>query len=268
MAKISEIQTDRRFLITGASGTGKTHLIGTLACLVPTVIIYSDKNGIKDTLETMPILPETELLYLPDWHLVWDCHDTLINLQKTHIALCMDDFGAIQDIAKDKLEYEPRTRNEDMAQSKDRTEFRRNVSEQLMLGERTLQLQQYGALYLSVNEFLVNALALSYPIKVVSCLERQEKNPRTQENHLYPAIVGQIGDNLSAKFSMVLETFTTTIDNKTAFCATCKAHPRLETKWRGHDGFTMINPSFEHILARVNGKEGETKQEEKIGFGF
>jgi energy-coupling factor transporter ATP-binding protein EcfA2 len=268
MAKLSEIATDKRFLITGASGSGKTNLIGTLACLVPTVIAYHDKNGIKDTLESMPILPETEFVFIEDWHNIWECYDQIKQLSNNHLALAMDDFGAIQDVAKDKIELEPRSKYEDAAMNKDRNEFRRNISEQIMLGERALQLQQYGSLYISVNELLVNVLALSYPIKTITCLERKEKNPRTNEDHLYPAIVGQIGDNLAAKFSMVIETFTTSIDNKTAFCATCKAHPRLETKWRGHDGFTMINPSFEKILARMNGKEVETKQEEKIGFGF
>jgi hypothetical protein len=268
MSKLNEIQTDKRFLITGASGSGKTNLIGTIACMLPTVIAYHDANGIKDTLETMPILPETEFIFIEGWHNIWQYYDQIKQASEKYKVIALDDFGAIQEVAKDKIELEPRSKFEDTAQSKDRNTFRSTLKEQIMLGERVLQLQQYGSLYVSVNEFLVNILALNYPIKIVTCLERKEKNPRTGEDHLYPAIVGQIGDSLPAKFSMVLETFTAAIDNKAVFCATCKAHPRLETKWRGHDGFTMINPSFEKILARMNGKESETKQEEKIGFGF
>lgn len=268
MVKLNELTTDKRILNIGQSGTGKTRLAGTLAQLIPTVIVTADKNGL-DTLRQMDVNPE--IILLENWARVFDYYREIAKLSSQYQAIVFDDLGAIQEAGLDKIEVTPRTANEDKQYSKDRRAFQQMVIEQIMTGERRPQIQQWGDIYNALTEFISQVFKLPYKIQMVSCLEKLQKNPRTREDHLYPAVAGQLAITFPAKFSLVLETFTTEEGGNLYYCASCKSHPRLETKTRYDDsgGRTWINPDMGKILAYINKKgEPETPLEKRIGVGL
>jgi energy-coupling factor transporter ATP-binding protein EcfA2 len=51
--KLNEIPQNRTILVMGNSGTGKTTLCGTLAQIVPTVIVTADRKELE-TLRKLP----------------------------------------------------------------------------------------------------------------------------------------------------------------------------------------------------------------------
>lgn len=265
MTKLSEIQTDRRILSIGSSGSGKTHLIGTLCQVMPTLIVTADPNGL-DTLKTMGI--DTEVILVKDWKEIWGRFSEIAKAARKYPAIALDDFGTLQETAMDKIEMAPRGFSEEKAADRDKAQFTERMRQNLMLGERRLQLQQWGELNIALTNFLAEVLALPYRVKLVTALEGQAKNPRTGEDHLYPAMAGGLRTVLSAKFSLVAATFTVNHDGKTLYCLSCRSHPRLETKNRLGTGWTMIDPTMQKVLERIAGKGVETAIEAKIGTGL
>ena len=266
--KLSEIQSDKRILIIGGSGTGKTTLIGTLCQLVPTLVITADANGL-DTLRSMGI--DTEIILLEDWGHVWSYYTEIAKLANTYAAIAIDDLGAVQETSQDRIELSPRHAGEEKQRDRDKVAFQTQLKEQIMLGERRLQIQQWGELYLAVSNFVSEILRLPYRVKLVTCLETIKSSPRDGADHIYPAIAGQIAYTLPAKFSMVAETFIANIDGANHYTLTCKTHPRVETKTRYDTtgGRTWVNPSLQKVLKYINSEgEPETNLEKKIGIGL
>jgi len=252
---------DKRVLVQGQSGTGKTTIIGTLCKLVPTLLITSDKEGLE-TLATMGIDPE--VIYMDDWMKCWDYYTEIVKAVPNFKAIALDDFGATQITARQKIERMPRGYKEE--QDRD---FKTTVRRELMRGERAMEMRDWGKMWVALENFLSAVLALPPTIKLVTVLESPGKDPRTDELRLYPNLQGAIRHSLPARFSLVAEAFLTEHKEVLYYCLSSKPHPRVATKDRYGKGRTWVDPNMANILAYLNGKGGEENEVEKaIGTGL
>lgn len=263
---MSEILTAHKVLVEGASGTGKTHLVGTLAGLVPTLVVTADPDGLE-TLRQMPLLPETEIILVAGWENIWEQYKEIAGKVETLGALALDDFGSLQDTSRRKIDRAPRTPKEEQGGAGAELAIRQG----LMLGERRMQIQQWGELWIALDAFLYEVLKLPYRLKLVTVLEGKAKNPRTGEEHLYPDLAGQMRTSILARFGLVAETFISyDRENRPLYCLHSRGHPRIETKDRySPGGRTWVNPTAERLIAHLGrGGEKETEQEKRIGTGL
>ena len=138
-----------------------------------------------------------------------------------------------------------------------------------MLGERRLQIQQWGELWLACESFLYEVLALPFVIKLVTVLEGVVENPRNNQMHIYPNLLGQIRTTLPARFSIVAQSFVADFEGKRYHCLSSHSHPKIESKDRYGKGRTWLDPKMANILQYMEGKaKEETELEKKIGIGL
>ena len=260
--KLSEVKVDRRILVQGRGGTGKTTIIGTLCKLLPTLVVTCDANGL-DTLRHMGVDPEVVLMH--DWKNCWDDFKKIAEASSRCRAVAIDDFGSVQTTARRKIEQMPRGWDEEHAKN-----LGPAVKQQLMRGERRMQMQDWGGMWVAMETFLYEVLALPYAVKLVTVLEAPDKDPRTGEMRLFPQLQGAIQNTLSPRFSLVAESFIAEHDDKTYYCLSCRSHPKIETKTRFSEaGRTWVNPDMTRVLAYCGGKGGvESKLESDIGIGI
>lgn len=263
--KLKELEKDKRILVIGASGTGKTTIIGTLCKLIPTLVVTADINGLE-TLETMGVNPE--VVFVKDWNRIYDHFGEIKQHIDDCLALAIDDLGAMQMATRHKIEKYPIGKFEEKAMQAKPAEFRESVRRELMLGERRMQIQQWGDLWIAMESFLVEALELPFAVKMVTVLEGLAENPRDNQQHIYPKLLGQTQTTIPARFSIVAEAFITEHEKKLYYCLSSRSHPKIETKDR-FGGRTWVNPDMKAILAHMNRKGGEeTELEKKIGIGL
>ncbi len=266
--KLSDIEQPKNILVMGGSGSGKTRLIGTLLELMPkTLVVTADPQGLE-TLTTMGLNPE--VILLGEWTKIWDSFKQIVALSKDMDCIAIDDFGAVQKSVEHKVILGPRGYyDEKMVKSKGIAEFQRKAKEDMLLGERRMQIQQWGELFIALEAFTSEVLKLPYKVKMFTTLEGVAKNPRTQEDHIYPSLSGQVRTTFPARFSLVAEMFLSNLDSKTHYCMTCRSHPRIETKSRFGAGRTWVNPDMTRVLAYVNRKGAEESElETRIGTGL
>lgn len=263
--KLSDISSDYRYLVLGQSGTGKTTLIGTLAELMPTVIVTSDAQGLQ-TLKAMNIKPETEVILISDWADVWDYYKQIAKLSESHAAIAMDDFGSLQETSRRRLEREPAY--EDRRQSRAQRELA--IREQLMLGDKRMKIQDWGQLWISMENFLYETLKLLFKVKLVTVLEDKANNPRDNSEHIYPALQGSLRTSILPRFGFVGETFISyDSDNKPLYALHCQSHPKVESKTRYGKGRTWVNPTAQKLLKHIQGGEdAESEVEKRVGTGI
>jgi len=264
--KLSNINSNKNILVIGASGSGKTHMVGTLCQLLPTTLVTADVAGL-DTLSQMDVNPDVVLIN--DWRNIWDYYSEIAKLATTNIALAFDDFGAAQSTSRRKIERMPLGRAEEKRQHSNSAEFDSVVRQELMMGERRMQIQQWGELWISVDSFLSEILALPYALKLVTVLEGVATNPRDGKEHIYPQLLGQTRTILPAYFSLVAEAFVTEVDGKPCYCLSSKSHPRIETKDRYGTGRTWANPDMKNIIQHIERKDSpESDMERHISLGL
>ena len=269
--KLSEIKQPKNILTMGSSGSGKTHLIGTLAELIPqTLVVTSDAQGLE-TLTAMELNPE--VIVIEDWLKIWSYFSLIATASKDFTCIAIDDFGAVQKTAEHKVALGARTYDDErLIKAKGVAEFKRQAREEILLGERRLQIQQWGELFTALESFTAEVLKLPFRIKLFTTLEGVAKNPRTKEEHIYPSLSGQVRTTFPARFSLVAETFISTAgkdESKSYYCLTCRNHPRIETKSRFGEGRTWVDPTMAKTLVYINGKgDAETEIERKIGTGL
>jgi energy-coupling factor transporter ATP-binding protein EcfA2 len=264
--KLDEIQPDMKFLVMGQSGTGKTHLVGTLAELMPTVIVTADIKGLT-TLKRMQVKPETEIIRITDWDNIWSDYQAISSLSKDYLALAIDDLSRLEELSRDRVEYMPRTAAESRMS---KTEFQAYIREQLMLGDRSFRPYDWGITFLGMDNFLNDCLKLPYKVILLTCLESEYIHQRTGQPHIYPALQKATRDVIHARVSEVYETFIAyDSHNKPIYCAHCHPHPKIQTKTRQGNGRTWINPTMQKFINHVvGGKDDvETELEKRIGVG-
>ena len=261
--KLSELELRKNILVQGWNGVGKTTFIGTLCELVPTLVITSDVDGLE-TLASRGIDPD--VIVLDDWVKCWDKFTEIQRLSKNYKAIAIDDFGATQAAARHKIEKTPRGYAEEKTGM---SKLIPQITAELMRGERRLQMQDWGGMWIAMETFLYEVLSLSPVIKLVTVLESPEDDPRTGEMKLMPNLQGAIRYSLPARFSLVAEAFIAEHKDKYYYCLSSKSHPRVATKDRYGKGRTWVNPTMQNVLSYINkkGKE-ETDEEKAIGIGL
>lgn len=264
--KLQDIQRDKRALIIGAGGTGKTHLIGTLCQLLPTLVVTSDRDGLE-TLSQMKLAHDPGIILIEDWKQVWPKFKEIIEGATTYQAIALDDFGSMQSAARHKIERMPQGWKEERVPSK---ELEATIRRELLMGERRLRVQDWGSMWTAMESFLYEVLLLPYAVKLVTVLEQVRSDPRTGEDRIYPNLQGDIRTSISARFSFVAESFLASDGSNLQYCLSSRPHPRVETKDRFvSGGRTWIDPEMAKILAHMAGKgENESEQEKKIGSGI
>jgi len=261
--KLSELKRNKNILVQGGSGTGKTTIVGTLCKFIPTLLITSDIGGL-DTLNTIGIDPE--IIYMADWAKCWDSFQEVEKKAPNFKAIAIDDFGATQVTARRKIERMPRGYTEEKVGM---TKLMPQITQELMRGERRMQIQDWGSMWIAIETFLYEVLALPPVIKLVTVLESPDEDPRTGELRLYPNLQGAIRHSLPARFSLVAEAFIAEHKDKLHYCLSSKPHPRVSTKDRYGTGRTWVNPDMAQVLAYLNGKGNpETDIEKAIGIGL
>ena len=260
--KLSATRRDKRILILGKGGTGKTNLVGTLCEVMPTLVVTSDIAGLE-TLASQGIDPE--VIHIQTWRKCWSYFDEIAKLASRFKALAIDDFGNIQETARHKIERMPRYPSEEQAGAR----FEPQVRRELMLGERTLEMRDWGKMWVAMETFLYEVLALPFEVKLVTVLEDTADDLRTGERRIYPNLQGAMRYSLSARFSLVAEAFIAELDGIQYYCLTSRSHPRIETKDRYGSGRTWVDPTALKLLSYINKKGGaESKIEQAIGTGI
>ena len=261
--KSSEIKNDRRIAIVGDSGTGKTWIIGTLCRYVPTLVVTADASGL-DTFRQMGVDPD--IVLIESWDNAWDALAEIKSYEGKSKALAIDDFGKVQERGVQRVEGKPRGRDEERMRPDALSAMTRKG---LVLGDRKMILPQFGEVAVASESFLYELLSTAFPIKVMTMLLETREHPRTGQDALYPALLGNIRYDILSRFSLVLNTFMERREATTLFCATSRPHPRLGTKDRYSPGRTWVDPTAERILAHIVGPdEHETPTETQIGVGI
>ena len=266
--KLSEVKREKRVLVLGAGGVGKTHLVGTLCEIIPTLVVTADPNGLETIASVMRLDPE--VILIEDWRKCYDYYSLIAKEASSgkYKAIALDDFGSAQESLRHKLEQMPRGKSEEYA-ARTGKEFEKQVKRELLLGERRLHIDQWGSMWIGLETFLGDVLSLPFDVKLVTVLEGEAENPRDGLDHIYPNLQGAIRYSISARFGLVAEAFIASVDGTTEYALTCRSHPKIETKSRYGDGRTWVNPTMLDVLAYIAGKStGESDVEKKIGVGI
>lgn len=263
--KASAVARDMRILIIGPSGSGKTHFIGTLAQVMPTLYVTADPTQV-DTLQRIGVDPDTVLL--EEWHAIWDYYEAIRRGVSTYKALAVDDLASAQWLARRKVEFSPRGRDEERLPEEAR---RVKIFQEMLRGSRRMVgFDTWGELYTAFGTFIDALLALPYPVKVFTVTEDVAEHPRTGKAHIYPALDGTIRRDLCARFSLVLSSFVAEVDGHIHYCLTSRPHPYIETKDRYGVPRTWVNPTAAQVILHVKGGENDTESEleRRIGIGL
>ena len=270
--KLSNLSFSNLVAVIGDQGTGKTRLLGTLAQLVPTVIVTADTEGLI-SLRNQGI-PEAnlEIIQLDDWRNIWSIYNDLERYCKQGIkAITIDDLGKVQGVTTEKVSYQPRGQREERMNPEQRRE---EISRSLMLGERRFLQQQWGEAYIALDNFLKAFRTLPCDFKWLTVLQELQDDPRTGEPILMPDLAGSLRAELLSYYSMVVTTFKAFDDKGVPlYCASTRDHPRVPTKDRYSIPRTWIDPTAAKLLRHLAGKDDqgsdtETPQERSIGVGI
>lgn len=233
-------------LVYGGSGTGKTHLIGTLGELGYTLVVDIDK-GYK-TIVYAPDIPQKakdnivvctfdqfedldKLYKLIDKNSPAEWSKVLgIEIDRPFEWIALDTWSEIQWYMLQKLR-----KNESLAvpAGKD-IDFRKN-----------LQIQHWGALT-DLNKLAVEALRDTKPNIVFTMQEKVDKNELTSETIKGPAIHGKLTMEMPAYFDIVIHTYT---DITGKFCATTLPKQKWPAKTRLGVGKDLVNPTAKQFFA-------------------
>lgn len=272
--KTSELNRDKRILIIGDTGSGKTHILGTF-CLLPDVeclVVTADKEGL-DTLHSQGTDPD--VLLIEDYFNIWVDYLEVVKWLRAHqdktTILLFDDIGAVQEVARQKITEMPQGRQEEILANKNSDEHLRTVAQQMMKGERRFGLPDFGHLKQGMESFVHKLFGLPFTFLVMTVLEAERDDPRTGQKKLYAALEGHLRDWLLPKFSFVGTSFSVYPEKgkDPMYCLSTKSNPRLSTKDRYQEmGRTWINPTADKLIAHIGGTGAkETEQENKIGVG-
>ena len=266
--KLTDLQRRATIALMGESGSGKTHQLGTLCELLPTVILTSDLDGL-DTLVKMQVQP-AEIIYVEQWTAAWDYLDELkAALKNGARAVGVDDFGASQEVMRRKAMMMARSRDEERMKVSEREAMLRK---EFLLGNRRLQFQGFQELAEGGRDFIWELRQLPTQLLMVTMLQGVRPDPRSGEDRLFPELEGNLRHTILARFSLVVELFRTWDYGVELWCATTRGHPRTSAKDRRGAPRTWTAPTAAKLLLHISGKEEqsdvETEVERRIGTGL
>ena len=232
-------------LVYGASGTGKTHLMGTVGELGRTLIIDIDQ-GIK-TLRNAPDLIKAhytdnitvvsfdKFKDLDEAYKLVVCNDPAMWSKKFGIPvdkpfewIIWDTWSELQWYMLEEL------RSKDANMKGSGLNFRQNI-----------QIQHWGMMT-DLNKLSVQQLRACRVNQIFTMQEKLDKDELSGAVYGGPAIHGKMVQEMPAYFDVVVHTYT---DLQGKYCATTKSKGRWPAKTRLGEGKDFINPKASQIFA-------------------
>lgn len=235
-------------LVYGASGTGKTHLIGTLAELGPVLVPDIDKGW--KTLKYAPDLQkfkdniyvcsfdqfkDLDTMYKlvsandPDrWTKFFDPRgDKGIKITEPFLWIAPDTWSEIQWYMLEEL------RSKDPTMKGQGLNFRENI-----------QIKHWGQMT-DLNKLAIEAFRDCDVNILISMQEKMDKDELSGQIYGGPSIHGKMVQEMPTYFDIVIRTYTDPAGN---FCATTKAKGRWPAKNRVSVPAEYKNPTMKQIL--------------------
>ena len=233
-------------LVYGASGTGKTHLMGTLGELGEVLVIDIDQ-GIK-TLRNAPDLVEAhyndnitvvsfdQFKDLDEAYKLVNSNDPKmwsrklgIQIDKPFDWIAWDTWSELQWYMMEEL------RSKDSDMKGNGLSFRKNV-----------QLQHWGQLT-DLNKLAVQQLRACKVNQVFTMQEKLDKDEISGVIYGGPAIHGKMVQEMPAYFDVVVHTYT---DLQGQYCATTKSKGKWPGKTRLGVGQEFKNPTAKQLFSK------------------
>ena len=230
-------------LVYGASGTGKTHLMGTVGELGRTLIIDIDQ-GIKTIKSAKDIQAYTDNIVAVSFDQFKDL-DQAYKLVDANNPSKWNQFFKTPDLITEPFDWviwdtwseiqwfmqqELREKNELAGVG---LNFRKNM-----------QIQHWGALT-DLNKLAVQALRDCKVNQIFTMQETMSKDELSGQVFGGPAIHGKMVQEMPAYFDVVVHTYT---DLQGKYCATTKSKGRWPAKTRLGGGKDFINPKASQIF--------------------
>lgn len=244
--KNSRVNSKIFALVYGGSGTGKTHLMGTLGELgyvllididqgyktivnAPDITTKSKDNIVISTFDQFGDLDKAFKLIKKNDPKEWS-KALNAEITKPFDWIVWDTWSEIQWAMMQQL----RT-NESLvvAAGKD-IDFRKNV-----------QIQHWGMLT-DLNKLAIEQLKGLPVNQIFTMQEKVDKNDITQETIKGPAIHGKLTSEMPAYFDIVAHTYT---DMQGRFCATTLPKQKWPAKTRLGVGKDLVNPNAKQLFA-------------------
>ena len=239
--------TDPTFaLVYGASGTGKTHLMGTVGELGRTLIIDIDQ-GIK-TLRNAPdllkahytdnitVVDFTKFQDLNEAYRLVEANDPKKWSQKFGVPITQpfewvlwDTWSEIQWYMLEEL------RSKDSEMKGSGLNFRKNI-----------QIQHWGMMT-DLNKLAVQQLRACKVNQIFTMQEKLDKDEISGVIYGGPAIHGKMVQEMPAYFDVVVHTYT---DLQGQYCATTKSKGKWPGKTRLGVGVDIKNPTAKQLFAK------------------
>lgn len=229
-------------LVYGASGTGKTHLMGTVGKLGRTLIIDIDR-GVKTlkfasdlqdgTLDKVTVISFDQFKDLDEAYKLIDANDPKLWSQKFNIDVKEPFEWVIWDTWSEiqwAMMQEVRKRNDRIGHGLD---FRKNI-----------EIQHWGQLT-DLNKLCVETLRDCKVNQIFTMQETMSKDELSGAVFGGPAIHGKLVQEFPAYFDIVVHTTT---DIQGRFCATTRSKGKWPAKTRVGEGKDYINPTAEEIF--------------------
>ena len=233
-------------LVYGASGTGKTHLMGTLGELGEVLVIDIDQ-GIK-TLRNAPDLVEAhyndnitvvsfdQFKDLDEAYKLVNSNDPKmwsrklgIQIDKPFDWIAWDTWSELQWYMMEEL------RSKDSDMKGNGLSFRKNV-----------QLQHWGQLT-DLNKLAVQQLRACKVNQIFTMQEKLDKDEISGVIYGGPAIHGKMVQEMPAYFDAVVHTYT---DLQGQYCATTKSKGKWPGKTRLGVGVDIKNPTAKQLFTK------------------
>jgi hypothetical protein len=229
-------------LVYGASGTGKTHLMGTLGELGKVLIIDIDQ-GVKTIQFAQDLKKYHPNITAVSFDRFKDLDAAAKLVEKNDPALWSKEFGVSITEPFDWVCWDTWSEIQwSMMQ-----ELRSKDSEMKGVGlnfRKGIQIQHWGMMT-DLNKLAVEELRKCKVNQVFTMQEKLEKDELTGQIYGGPAIHGKLVQEMPAYFDIVVHTMT---DLSGKFCATTKSKGKWPGKTRIGSGQDFVNPTAKDIF--------------------
>ena len=230
-------------LVYGASGTGKTHLMGTLGELGKVLVIDIDQ-GVKTIQFAKDLKKYHSNITAVSFDRFKDLDTAAQLVEKNDPALWSKEFGVSITEPFDWVCWDTwseiqwsmlqELRSKDSEMKGHGLNFRKNI-----------QIQHWGMMT-DLNKLAVEELRKCKVNQVFTMQEKLEKDELTGQIYGGPAIHGKMVQEMPAYFDVVVHTYT---DLSGKFCATTKSKGRWPGKSRIGEGIDIQNPTAKQLFA-------------------